>query len=31
VRHWPINDSGCDDNSAWLRIIGLERGWFDYD
>ena len=29
--YWPINDSGHDDASAWLRIIGLERGWFDYD
>jgi hypothetical protein len=31
VEHWPVNDSGRDDASAWLRIIGLERGWFDYD
>jgi hypothetical protein len=31
VENWPINDSGRDDASAWLRIIGLERGWFDYD
>jgi hypothetical protein len=31
VEHWPVNDSGRDDASAWLRIIGLERGWFDYE
>ena len=29
--HWPVNDHGRDDASAWLRIIGLERGWFDHD
>lgn len=31
VANWPINDGVRGEAGAWLRIIGLERGWFDYD